>query len=150
MIRLGRMTDYAVVVMHHMARQHGQVQSTSDVAMATSLAPPTVSKILNRLGRLNLLDPVRGRNGGYRMVRAADDVSLAEIVTGFEGPIALTDCLVGPVGVCDLENNCPVVDRWRVVTRAIERVLDDLSLADVFAGTPKQMPQPSETEVAAC
>lgn len=132
MLKLGRMTDYAVMVMGHMARRRGELQTTADVVLCTGLPVPTVSKLLHRLAELGLLVAIRGRNGGYRMDRETADISVAEIIAGFEGPVALTDCLPEGGGLCDFEDRCQVGGRWTTVARAVQQVLDDLTLADML------------------
>ena len=143
MLRLGRMTDYAVVVMGHMTQRHGQLQTTSDVVISTGLPVPTVSKLLHRLADLGLLTAIRGRNGGYRMDRGTAEISVAEIIAGFEGPIALTDCLPGSGAMCEHENHCQVGGRWVAVANAVHQVLDDMSLADMLGvSAPRAMGDP--------
>jgi FeS assembly SUF system regulator len=157
MIRLGRMTDYAVVVMGHMARRPGELVTTVDVAAATGLPVPTVSKLLHRLSDLHLLAAHRGRYGGYVLEQAARDIPLSAIVKGFEGPIALTDCLDGETGGgCGMHSSCAVAGRWQVVANAIEDVFQRLSLADMISDSPcakamtpmsmADLPQPSITQ----
>ncbi len=137
MLRLGRMTDYAVMVMGHMAHHHGELRTTPEVVLSTGLPVPTVGKLLHRLAELELLTAVRGRNGGYRMDRPATEISVAEIIAGFEGPVALTDCLPAGGGLCDFEDRCQVGGRWTAVAEAVQRVLDDLTLADMLGHAPR-------------
>tara|TARA_Y100001960_G_scaffold292623_1_gene334942 strand:+ start:2880 stop:3350 length:471 start_codon:yes stop_codon:yes gene_type:complete len=136
MLKLGRMTDYAVMVMGHMAQRPGDIQTTSDVVISTGLPVPTVSKLLHKLADLKLLTAIRGRNGGYRMDRVTSDISVSEIIAGFEGPIALTDCLPAGAGLCDFEDRCRVGGHWTTVTQAVQQVLDDLTLADMLQHNP--------------
>lgn len=141
MIRLGRMTDYAVVVMSHMARRPGDLVTTVDVAAATGLPLPTVSKLLHRLADLHLLAAHRGRYGGYVLERAPNQIPLSDIVKGFEGPVALTDCLDNEAtGGCGMHSNCAVAGRWQVVAHAIEDVFQRLTLADMISAAPCAMP----------
>lgn len=145
MIRLGRMTDYAVVVMGHMARRPGELVSTVDVAAATGLPLPTVSKLLHRLADLHLLAAHRGRYGGYVLERAPGEIPLSTIVRGFEGPVALTDCLEHDAGQgmgCGFHSSCAVAGRWQVVADAIEEVFQRLTLADMIANAPCAMTLP--------
>ncbi len=137
MIRLGRMTDYAVVVMGHMARRPGELVTTVDVAAATGLPLPSVSKLLHRLADLHLLAAHRGRYGGYVLERAPKDIPLSEIVRGFEGPVALTDCLDSEsTGGCGMHSHCAVAGRWQIVANAIEDVFQRLTLADMISNEP--------------
>ncbi len=132
MLRLSRMTDYAVVVLDHMARQPEGTQNTADVALATGLPATTVSKLLHRLTEVGIVAAERGRYGGYRLERAPDNVRLSDVLAAFEGQLALTDCLDTAGNACEHETRCSIAGRWNVVSSAIRRVLDDLTLADVL------------------
>jgi FeS assembly SUF system regulator len=132
MLRLSRMTDYAVVVLHHMASLPEGNRNTADVVLATGLPAPTVSKLLHRLTEAGIVVAERGRYGGYRLDRAPEDVPLSEVLAIFEGDLALTDCLDTTGNACEHETHCAVVGRWDVVSTAIRHVLDDLTLADVL------------------
>lgn len=136
MLRLSRMTDYAVVVLHHMAQKAEGNQNTADVALATGLPAPTVAKLLHRLTETGIVAAERGRYGGYRLDRLPHEVRLSEILAAFEGPVTLTDCLDTAGGLCEHETRCAIAGRWTVVSSAIRRVLDDLTLADVLSPPP--------------
>ncbi len=144
MLRLSRMTDYAVVVLHHMASLPEGNRNTADVALATGLPAPTVSKLLHRLTEVGIVAAARGRYGGYRLDRSPEQVRLSEVLAAFEGDLALTDCLDTGGNACEHETHCAVVGRWNVVSSAIRRVLDDLTLADVLE-PPAPMAPPAPT-----
>ena len=129
MIRLSRMADYGVVVMTCMAwRRHG-TQTAHQVAEATSLPEATVSKLLKVFARDGLLESQRGAHGGYRLVRRPEEVSVAEIVTAVEGPIALTLCVDDHPGNCDVEALCPMRGGWNQINSALREALEGVSLA---------------------
>ncbi len=136
MLRLSRMTDYAVVVLHHMARQPEGNRNTADVALATGLPAPTVSKLLHRLTEVGIVAAERWRYGGYRLDRTPDTIRLSEVLGAFEGELALTDCIDSGGNTCEHENHCAIAGRWNVVSAAIRGVLDNLTLADVLEPAP--------------
>src|SRR5262249_34284979 len=93
MLRISRLTDYAVALASTLAQApEGSACSVRDLANATGIPHPTVSKILKQLTKHGLLISHRGVAGGYRLVRPAAQVSVADVVTAIEGKIALTDC----------------------------------------------------------
>jgi DNA-binding IscR family transcriptional regulator len=61
---MSKLADYGTVIMTAMAREPQQIQSAADVALLTGVAAPTVSKILKRLAREDLIVSVRGRHIG--------------------------------------------------------------------------------------
>ena len=135
MIKLNRLTDYAVVVLGQLARRSGNVETATEVAMSTGLPLPTVSKILKILSRSLIISSHRGSNGGYSLERCADDVRVAEIIEAFEGPIALTACVDSAMENCSIEALCPMKGNWNTVNEAIRTALFNLTLADMITTT---------------
>ena len=135
MLRLSKLTDYAVVVMARLALDGagpaGHVQTAPGLASATGIAEPTVAKVLKMLGTAGLVEGVRGARGGYRLTRALASVPLSEVIVAIDGPIALTACVDGSTGMCEAESICPVRGRWDPVNDAIRRALSGITLADL-------------------
>lgn len=129
MIRLSRMADYGVVVMTYMAMRAHRTQTTHQVAVATGLPEATVGKLLKVFAREGLLESHRGVHGGYELTRAAEDVTVADIVTAVEGPIALTLCVDDHPGSCDVESLCPMRGGWNRINSALREALEGVSLA---------------------
>ena len=131
MLRVSRLTDYATVVMTCIAAHPHDVLSTGQIADETHLELPTVSKLLKALGHATLVESFRGVNGGYRLARAAADISLAEIVEALEGPIGMTECSLAD-GHCDRESQCGVRGSWQQVNSVLDNALRTVSLADML------------------
>ena len=145
MIRFSRMADYGVVLLSEIARSHGLVRSAAELAAATQLPAPTASQVLKRLSHGGLLVASRGPHGGYVLARPAASITVTEIVSALDGPIALADCLEGDGGVCDLESFCQVRAPWRVVSSAVRDALDNISLHDMaMAGLPAWAHTPAD------
>ena len=129
MIRLSKLTDYGLVVMMHFAATgKGATRTAKDVAGATTLPLPTVSKLLKILARGDLLLARRGVKGGYQMDRDAQTISLAEMVEVLEGPVALTECVAGEGEDCLARPACPVRGRWGPINEAVISALRHYSL----------------------
>ena len=146
MLRISRLTDYGTVVLAHLADHATEVSSAADVAAATGIAVPTVSKLLKELARAELVNSTRGSHGGYALARNAANISAAEVIDALEGPVSITECSSADKH-CDFESVCSVGGAWQRINVAIRRALDDISLADLlksksptprfyFAGTP--------------
>ena len=146
MLRISKLTDYGTVVLAELAASNGAVCSAADVAAATGIAMPTVSKLLKALARAQLVTSTRGANGGYQLARDAASISAAEVIDALEGPVSITECS-GSDSHCDYESVCNVGGAWQRINVAIRRALDDISLVDLtrtkspvprfhFAGMP--------------
>ena len=112
MLRLSKLTDYAVVVLTRLARggaaaPSGPVQTAQSLAGETGIAEPTVAKVLKLLAHAGLVEGVRGARGGYRATRPSGAVPLSEVIAAIDGPIALTACVDGSTGLCEAESHLP-------------------------------------------
>jgi len=130
-IRLSRLTDYAIVLMAHLAGcREGDPHNAREVAVETQLPAPAVSKILKRLAREGLLLSHRGAKGGYELARSPDRISAAEIITALEGPIGLTECAVHP-GQCVQEASCHVREPWQRINGVVREALTRVTLEEL-------------------
>lgn len=139
MIRLSRMADYGVVVMTFMAHRSDQTMSANQVAEGTGLPEATVGKLMKLLSRDGLLDSHRGAHGGYDLARTADEISVADIVSAVEGPIAVTQCVDEHPGSCDVESLCPMRGGWNQINTALRDALAGVSLASMAFSVPPAM-----------
>jgi FeS assembly SUF system regulator len=139
-LRLSKLTDYAVLVLARMGEPEMALQTAPGLAGRTGLPEPTVAKVLKILAQSGLVEGLRGAKGGYRLVKPLPDIKLSEVVVAFDGPIALTACVEGGDGSCSTEAGCPVRGRWDPVNAAIRNALANITIADL-AG-PEPMPRP--------
>jgi FeS assembly SUF system regulator len=150
MIKLSRMADYGVILMVQLARAGEQVTTASELTESTGLPGPTVSKLLKQLSRAGLLDSQRGTNGGYTLSLSARDISVSDIVSALDGPIALTECMTADGAVCEIEALCPTRTNWRQINNALVEALDRVSLAEMARPVVQTTTmQPAHVAVAA-
>ena len=136
MIRLSRLADYGVVLACQMAVKADGCHNAFDLAAATGLPAPTVSKLLAALARAGVLVSQRGAKGGYRLARAPEAITAADIVSAVDGPIALTVCIEHGAGACDVESLCPTRSGWRRINDAVRDAMKSVSLAELAFSVP--------------
>ena len=132
MLRLNRMTDYAIVVLGALAHRHGEVLATAQIASLTGLTQTTVAKVAKRLQACALLDTKRGVNGGYQLTGNPAELSLAMIIEAVEGPIAVNGCVDGAQDPCAVSNCCFMSNQWNRVNGTVRDALDAVSLAELI------------------
>lgn len=142
MIRLSKLTDYAIVVMSEMARRVGTVHTVAQLADRTGVPAPTVAKLMKSLTPAGLTTSHRGAAGGYALTRPATDITIADIVVALDGPIALTACVEGAGEECGVESLCPMRGGWEKINAAIRGALEQVTLADMMM--PAWAPPPGE------
>ena len=132
MLRMGKLTDYATVVLASLAQEPARHRAATELAERTRLSRPTVSKVLKGLQRAGMVISSRGAQGGYRLARSPEKITAAQILDVFEGPIAITECS-GASSQCGIERLCRVGGAWQRINAGIRRALEDVTL-DQLAG----------------
>src|SRR5260370_31284741 len=127
MLRMGKLTDYATVVLASLAQDPSARRAAAELAASTRLSRPTVSKVLKGLQRAGMVISSRGAHGGYKLARRPENITATQILDVFEGPIAITECS-GAASRCGIERQCRVVAGWQRVNAAIRPALDDVTL----------------------
>ena len=130
MLRISRLTDYGTLVLAHLSADEARPTSAAEVAAATGIAPPTVSKLLKLLAKAGLVSSTRGAQGGYELARSAWEISAADIIDALEGPVHITECSADD-SQCDFEATCNVGGAWQRINVAIRGALGDISLNDL-------------------
>lgn len=115
-------------------------RSIGQVAEAQAISEKFVSRIVVPLRRAGLLATVRGVNGGLRLARFPDNISLLDIVVAIDGPLALVRCLARP-GVCPRQGCCAAENAWGAANAALAEALRRMTLADVIADQRRLFPR---------
>ncbi len=142
MLKLSRMIDYGVVVLSQLANRRDTLTTAPELAEATGLPAPMVSKVLKSLARSDLVVSHRGVHGGYSLSREPEGISVAAIVEALEGPVALTACVEASDSHCRVESLCPIRGGWEKVNNAIRDALEAVSLADLIFSGFEDLPVP--------
>lgn len=127
MLRIGKLTDYATVVLAVLAKDPHQHRAATELAAHTHLSRTTVSKVLKGLQRAGLVQSALGAHGGYRLARDPELITAAQILDVFEGPVAITEC-ASRSSYCDIEQACGVGRSWQRVSALIRGALEDITL----------------------
>jgi len=130
MLRLSKLTDYAVVVLVRLS-DDDEVQTSPSIAASTGIPEPTVAKVLKALASAGLVSSRRGARGGYRLERTLGEIPVSDVIAAIDGPVALAACVEGSGLECEAEPQCPVRGRWTRVNTAIHDALSSITLADM-------------------
>ncbi|GHF12958.1 SUF system Fe-S cluster assembly regulator [Kordiimonas sediminis] len=130
MIKLTNLADYAVILMVDIARLDRKI-SAQELSRQSGLPLPTVSKILNALGRAGLLESHRGLKGGFCLAKSRDDISVASIIEAVDGPIALTHCVDGTEEACTVSSICHMKPHWAMINDTVRSALDTVKLSEI-------------------
>jgi Rrf2 family protein len=131
---LSKTGDYAVRAAISLARTRGRgYRKIREVAADMSIPIRFTPHILSMLGRACLAEAKAGREGGYRLLRPASQITLLEIVESADGPIHTDRCTLRG-GPCEWENACPVHSAWVTAGKALRASLATTTLAEIARG----------------
>ena len=132
-MRLTRQTNYAIRLMMYCAANPDGLSRVADVAKAYGVSELFLFKILQTLVENRLVETVRGRNGGVRLARPPETITLFDIVTVTEDSFAMADCFEKEASDCPLIDACSLSAALRRALGAFFEVLEEYSIADLVA-----------------
>ena len=110
---------------------HGPAH-TADIASRRGIPPAQAGKIVQQLARGGIVRTTRGAGGGVRLARAAERITLRQIIDAIEGPLTISRCIA--YNDCPCVQPCPVRAALGKIQHDVERQLDSVTVADLSAG----------------
>jgi FeS assembly SUF system regulator len=135
MIKINRLSDYAVVMLAQLASHPEDALTTNKIAESTSLPLAIVRKLMQELRAADLVQATQGHRGGYQLTHPAANISLMQILNAIQGDLALTQC-------SQQDHKCPVQcqyhfeKHWQHINKSLDAMLSNVSLADMMQEKP--------------
>ncbi|HTI00698.1 MAG TPA: Rrf2 family transcriptional regulator [Acidisoma sp.] len=136
-VRLTRYTDFAIRVMLYLAAHEGRLCSIGEIAKAHDISQNHLMKVASDLAGSGYVQSLRGRGGGLRLGRPANEINIGQMIRHTEGKVDLVGC-----GECALAPACGMVCAFRDAVETFFGTLERYSLADIMAtGHPDRLRQ---------
>ncbi len=132
MIKLNKLTDYAIVVLGFLSNKNPNSYSTKEISFNTGIPLSTVSKVCKLLSNSNLILSSRGQKGGYSCFENPVDINVAKIIECIDGPIAITACVDESNEFCETHSTCLLNGNWDRANKAVVSALASVSLKDLL------------------
>jgi Rrf2 family protein len=111
-MQITRQVEYAVRTVLYLAKQApGACVATARIAQEQEIPNSFLAKIVLQLSAVGVLHTSRGAKGGVQLAKAAEDISLLEIVEAIDGPIEFNDCVL-QAARCQRSRDCAVRKTW--------------------------------------
>jgi len=130
-MKLTSYTNFAMRSLQLAALKAPDLIRVDDVVRVHGLARPHIVKIVHELGQAGYIVTQRGRGGGFRLAKPAEEIIVGDVVRLTEGPLDLVECFNPENNTCPLIGICKLSRALQEATRAFMAVLDDLTLADI-------------------
>jgi FeS assembly SUF system regulator len=132
MLKLSKLTDYAIILLSALSKDSERSYSASTLAAMTRIPEPTTAKILKMLSAGDLVLSIRGARGGYKATGTYEDTPLTRIIEVIEGDIALTHCAINANHSCSIKESCPLEGTWSDVNKLLYETLSGVKLASLL------------------
>lgn len=130
-MRLTQYSNFTLRTLQFLALRAPDIATVDDVARAHKISKAHLMKVAYELSQRGYIETLRGRKGGMRLSRRAEDITVGEIIRWTEAPLELVECFNPNTNTCLLQGHCHLSRGIQRALRAFLSVLDDLTLADI-------------------
>ena len=124
-------SEYAIRALTILSKHpQDQFVLVGTLAETAGLPHHYLSKILQNLVRMQILESRKGSRGGFRLARHSDEITLFEVVNAIENLSQTRRCLMGQ-DECSDERACPLHDFWVTQTNRYMETLHTTTLGDL-------------------
>ena len=138
-MRITTWAEYGLICALHLAKRSSECPVTGrDIAARERLPVDYVEQILLRLRRASIVTSTRGARGGYVLARAAESITIRDVIAASELTTFDLHCVSHPVDEerCAASHECSIRPVWLMLQRRIDDVLESVSLADLLHDEP--------------
>ena len=134
-MRLTDYTDYALRVLMHLGSYPGRTITIREIALVHGISHNHLSKIVNHLGMLGIVDTLRGRAGGIRLARPPEQIMIGAVIRKTEPDFKMVECFSEDDNTCVLAGRCQLKRLLADATGAFLNKLDYVPLSALLLPT---------------
>lgn len=140
-MRVTTWSEYSLIITLHLAQRatrDGSPIAARELAELERLPGDYVEQILLRLRRAGIVSAVRGAKGGYRLAKAAEEITVHDVMTASDRQTFETNCEHHQVDDvrCDPGTSCAIRPVWQELQHRIDGFLQSVSIADLMRSEP--------------
>ena len=131
-MKLSTRGRYGIHAMYDLALNYGEPpQCIKAIADRQNIPEAYLEQLIASLRRAELVTSVRGAQGGYRLARPPEEITVGEVLRTLEGGLNLVDCLLEE-DACGKSCACPSRIVWMKLRDGVNRVVDGITLKDMI------------------
>ncbi|QHS21907.1 Rrf2 family transcriptional regulator [Virgibacillus sp. MSP4-1] len=131
-MQLKKYTDYALrVLIFCAAKEEDELSSIKEISQTFHISDHHLRKIVYELNKIELLETVRGRNGGIRLAKPANEINVGTVVRYMENDFALLECFDKGADHCVISPACKLKHTLHQAMRAFWEVLQEYTIEDL-------------------
>jgi Rrf2 family transcriptional regulator, nitric oxide-sensitive transcriptional repressor len=135
-MQLTQFSDYALRTLIYLGLRPDELVTIEQIASAYGISESHLTKVVHKLGKLNIIDTVRGRRGGMRLNCTPADINIGGIVRQMEGNLNIVECFDVVHNTCPIAPVCGLTGMLHEALESFMKVLDRYTLADIIKDRP--------------
>lgn len=128
-MRLTTKTDYAVIMLTHLALTPDRAVSLQVIAQAAGVSEPYLQRIAALLKKAGLISAQHGAHGGYRLRQPADRITLHQVIESVGDRTAAVRCSENE---CPHKRCCPAHHGWLGFQLRLNELFAQTTIADML------------------
>ena len=128
---LSKTTEYAVRVLSFMAKNNTELNSAKYLHEQLNIPYKYLTRLMTDLVRNKYLVSIKGRNGGFKLNKELNEITLANIIESVEGMDSFNSCILG-FQECSSENPCAMHFIWEENKSNLLNTLEKTTLLDLY------------------
>ncbi|HMK61304.1 MAG TPA: Rrf2 family transcriptional regulator [Dissulfurispiraceae bacterium] len=129
-MEITRETDYAIRCLLYLSKKKHLPTVVDEIAQEMAIPKSFLSKIVQKLNRAGLLESFRGVKGGFKLTREPEAISLLDVISVMQGPVASNRCAVDK-RACNFSCTCVVHPVWLDLRKMTEDYLSKINFEDM-------------------
>ena len=129
MLNITKSVEYGLIAIRHINNNKNKITSTKEIANLYYLPYELLAKILQKLCKKKYLVAIKGPNGGYKMKKQLNRISLIKFIEDIEGPVGITKCSIDLE--CEQIETCNIKSPIDKINQNIRTMLSNTSLSEL-------------------
>ena len=129
-MQLSNSSQYAIRILAYMADKKDSQLNATQLAEILFIPYKFLTKIMTELVKVDLVESIRGREGGFKLKKKSSDIMVGDILDVFNDSIKDEQCVLG-IGFCNGMCKCALHDQWMEPKMLLQKMFRESSLEDI-------------------
>jgi len=129
-MQLSNSSQYAIRILAYMADKKDSQLNATQLAEILYIPYKFLTKIMTELVKVDLVESIRGREGGFKLKKKSSDIMVSDILDLFNDSIKDEQCVLG-IGFCNGMCKCALHDQWMEPKLLLQKMFRESSLEDI-------------------
>lgn len=127
------------------SKKQGEFVTIRELSEELDISFHFLTKVLQRMTKVELLESYKGPNGGVKLARPSSDITFMDVVLSIDGNSIIDECALGLPG-CGVLKPCPLHDQWSVLKDNLIGMMEAINLKELADGKRIRHPLLKEQE----